>query len=208
MRRYSDWNGVDSQYFVPAGKVATVSDQNCLVHIELPHESCCIGVKPAEECNIFVLHRGKIFRTTWPALLELISDYVGCKETLVFKMADQDPELEQADKGFLDLLAGSSKKRPASDGGHPARTGPRNEGEVDVGQELMKLMQQEVDHMLEEVISKASTTFRPGVWPCCLASLRQACAPTTASSAPTHREETFLSLWHQAASTCCRLVRP
>ena len=97
VRQYSDWHGVDNKYLVPAGRVAGKHDQDCLVHVELPDESCCLGMKVTSEDKCLLFRKGKVFHCTWPALVQLLTSFVGCKETAVFKLSDADPSLDRMD---------------------------------------------------------------------------------------------------------------
>ena len=93
VRRYVDWHGADENFLLPVGKVAQEQSQNCLVHLELPEESCSVAVKVMPHNNIIVLSRDKMFSGTWLAFIEMIDGFVGCKETMVFKIVDKEPEL-------------------------------------------------------------------------------------------------------------------
>ena len=76
------------------------------------------------------------------------------------------------EKVFLDRLAGSSsssasRKRPASNQSDSAPPRVANEGEVDVGQDLLDMMQTEVEEACALLKSTAGQTFRPTTCPCC-----------------------------------------
>ena len=122
--------------------------------------------------NIIVLSRDKMFSGTWPAFIEMIDGFVGRKETMIFKIVNKEPELGPREKVFLDLLAGSSsssasRKRPASNQSDSAPPRVANEGEVDVGQDLLDMMQTEVEEACALLKSTAGQTFRPTTCPCC-----------------------------------------
>ena len=122
--------------------------------------------------NIIVCSRDKMFRGTWPALIEVISGFVGCKETMIFKIVDKEPELGPRDKALLDLLAGSSaarvaRKRPASSQTDSTPPRPDNEGEVDVGQDLLDKLQTEVRDACALLDSTAGQVFKSTTCPCC-----------------------------------------
>ena len=113
-----------------------------------------------------------MFRGTWPALIEVISGFVGCKETMIFKIVDKEPELGPRDKALLDLLAGSSaarvaRKRPASSQTDSTPPRPDNEGEVDVGQDLLDKLQTEVRDACALLDSTAGQVFKSTTCPCC-----------------------------------------
>ena len=96
----------------------------------------------------------------------MIDGFVGRKETMIFKIVDKEPELGPREKVFLDLLAGSSsssasRKRPASNQSDSAPPRVANEGEVDVGQDLLDMMQTEVEEACALLKSTAGQTFRP-----------------------------------------------
>ena len=170
VRRYVDWHGADENFLLPVSKAAQEQSQNCLVHLELPEESCSVAVKVMPHNNIIVLSRDKMFSGTWLAFIEMIDGFVGCKETMVFKIVDKEPELGPREKVFLDLVAGSSassasRKRPASNDSAPPRVA--NEGEVDVGQDLLDMMQTEVEEACALLKSTAGQTFQPTTCPCC-----------------------------------------
>ena len=142
------------------------------MHLELPEESCSIAVKVMPHNNIIVCSRDKMFRGTWPALIEVISGFVGCKETMIFKIVDKEPELGPRDKALLDLLAGSSaarvaRKRPASSQTDSTPPRPDNEGEVDVGQDLLDKLQTEVRDACALLDSTAGQVFKSTTCPCC-----------------------------------------
>ncbi|CAE7525164.1 unnamed protein product [Symbiodinium natans] len=178
VRQYSDWHGVDTKYLLPAGKLGELRQKNCILHIELPDESHCMGIQVFADNAITVCCQGKSFQTTWRALIQVTEAFVGSTETMLFEVVDKDPELDDADVGLLDLLAGSSstpsaplsrasRKRPsASVSAEPAEA-PQNEGEVAVGDELKTLMRQEVEEALGLVESQGNSTFTVAVCPCC-----------------------------------------
>ena len=172
VRRYVDWHGVDENFLLPIGKLAQEQSHNCLVHLELPEESYSVAVKVMSHNNIIVLSRDKMFSGTWPAFIEMIDGFVGRKETMIFKIVNKEPELGPREKVFLDLLAGSSsssasRKRPASNQSDSAPPRVANEGEVDVGQDLLDMMQTEVEEACALLKSTAGQTFRPTTCPCC-----------------------------------------
>ena len=113
-----------------------------LLHLELPESSLCLGLKVVTNDNILVTHAGKVYEGTMAQLMDLLESYHGTKQTFCFDIASEDPDLDDVEIGFLDLLAGSSsassiKKRPASIRQHQD---PQNDGEVDVGAELRRLL--------------------------------------------------------------------
>ena len=172
VRRYADWHGLDTKYLLPAGKLEAPRQKNCLLHMELPDQSCCLGVRALVGEAIRVSCKGKSFETTWQRLTAVIESFVGTKETMLFEIVEKDPELDHADTGFLDLLAGasvasSSRKRPAAAMDGEPGEGSRNEGEVNVGEELRRLLQEEVNEALRAVDSQSNTTFLSSVCPCC-----------------------------------------
>ncbi|CAE7901055.1 unnamed protein product, partial [Symbiodinium microadriaticum] len=85
--------------------------------------------------NILVTHAGKVYEGTMAQLMDLLESYHGTKQTFCFDIASEDPDLDDVEIGFLDLLAGSSsassiKKRPASIRQHQD---PQNDGEAQAG---------------------------------------------------------------------------
>ena len=145
----------------------TQHDGHGLLHMELPEESMCLGIRLVSAGQILLLHRDKVFESSWSTLAHMIDGFVGFKETMFFRIMKEDPQLEQSDSGLLDLLAAASspRKRPAAVL-QPEAT-PRNEGEVDVDRELLQLLQQEVDEALRDVDSRTNTAFASTVCPCC-----------------------------------------
>ena len=169
IRQYSDWHGCDGVYLLPTRRCTTDMSMNFLLHMELPEESFCMGVKVGDGNTIAVMRNGKVYEGTRSALVELIDAYVGTKETFCFQTKADDPELDETESSFLDLLAGSSavgssRKRPAA---ATEDLGPRNEGEVVVGIELRNLLQAEVEASMEKMKQDAGKGFGVSVCPLC-----------------------------------------
>ena len=141
-RQYSDWHGCGDLYLVPRHACVLNITKDFLLHLELPESSLCLGLKVVTNDNILVTHAGKVYEGTMAQLMDLLESYHGTKQTFCFDIASEDPDLDDVEIGFLDLLAGSSsassiKKRPASIRQHQD---PQNDGEVDVGAELRRLL--------------------------------------------------------------------
>ena len=169
VRQYSDWHGFGGMCLLPTTRINAESqpDGHGLLHIELPEESMCLGIRLVSAGQILLLHRDKVFESSWSTLAHMIDGFVGFKETMFFRIMKEDPQLEQSDSGLLDLLAAasSSRKRPAAV--LQPEAAPRNEGEVDVDRELLQLLQQEVDEALRDVDCRTNTAFASTVCPCC-----------------------------------------
>ena len=98
-------------------------------------------------------------------LLDLLDVFHGCKETFCFDVVAEPTDIEDANAGFLDLLAGSSsgavsKKRPASQTQAVQVAGPHNEEEIDVGGELMNLMKREIEEAVDLLNRKHTAAKR------------------------------------------------
>ena len=94
-------------------------------------------------------------------LMDLLESYHGTKQTFCFGIVSEDPNLDDLEVWFLDLLAGSSsvssvKKRPASIRQHQD---PQNDGEVDVGAELRRLLCDEVTAAIRAIQTQAGNLF-------------------------------------------------
>ena len=90
-----------------------------LLHLELPAFSFCLGVKVVTNDNILIMRAGKVYEGSMAQLMDLLESYHGTKQTFCFGIVSEDPDLDDLEVGFLDLLAGYSsvssvKKRPAS----------------------------------------------------------------------------------------------
>ncbi|CAE7784270.1 unnamed protein product, partial [Symbiodinium necroappetens] len=166
VRQYSDWHGCGDLYLVPRHACVLNITKDFLLHLELPESSLCLGVKVVTNDNILVMRAGKVYEGTMAQLMDLLESYHGTKQTFFFDIASEDPDLDDVEIGFLDLLAGSSsiKKRPASIRQHQD---PQNDGEVDVGAELRRLLCDEVTAAIRATQARAGNLFPPTVCPCC-----------------------------------------
>ncbi|CAE7461722.1 unnamed protein product [Symbiodinium sp. CCMP2592] len=172
LRQYSDWNGCGDLHLVPRSAFTTEAASDFLLHLELPESSICMGVKMLPNNMIGLMRGGRVFEGSMFDLMDLLEAFHGLKETFCFDAVSKSPELDDGTSGFLDLLAGSSsggtsKKRPAAQADAVQGQGPRNEGEVDVGGELLNLMKREIEEALDNVNCQASTTFSTTTCPCC-----------------------------------------
>ncbi|CAE7582461.1 unnamed protein product [Symbiodinium sp. CCMP2592] len=169
VRQYSDWHGCGDLYLLPQHAGILDVTKDFLLHLELPESSFCMGVKVVPNNNILAMRAGKVYEGTMAELVDLLESYHGTKQTFCFAIASEDPDLDDTEVRFLDLLAGSSsassvKKRPAS---IPHQQDPQNEGEVDVGIELRRLLCDEVKTAIQAVRTQAGKSFPPTVCPCC-----------------------------------------
>ena len=172
VRQYSDWNGCGDLHLLPRSVFTAEADSDFLLHLELPDSSFCMGVKVLPANTILVMRGGRVYEGSMSNLMDLLKAFHGIKETFCFDIVSEPAAIDDTNSGFLDLLAGSSdgrtsKKRPAAQT-HAVQThGPQNEGEIDVGAELMNLMKREIEEAMDNVNCQAGTTFSATACPCC-----------------------------------------
>ena len=172
IRQYSDWNGCGDLHLLPRSVFTAEANSDFLLHLELPDSSFCMGVKVLPAHTILVMRGGRVYEGSMSDLMDLLEAFHGLKESFCFDVVSEPAAIDDTNSGFLDLLAGSSygrtsKKRPASQT-HAVQThGPQNEGEIDVGGELMNLMKREIEEALDNVNCQADTTFSATTCPCC-----------------------------------------
>ncbi|CAE7360985.1 unnamed protein product, partial [Symbiodinium sp. KB8] len=156
VRQYSDWNGCGDLHLLPRSVFTAEADSDFLLHLELPDSSFCMGVKVLPANTILVMRGGRVYEGSMSNLMDLLKAFHGIKETFCFDIVSEPAAIDDTNSGFLDLLAGSSdgrtsKKRPAAQT-HAVQThGPQNEGEIDVGAELMNLMKREIEEAMDNV---------------------------------------------------------
>ena len=172
IRQFSDWNGCGDLHLLPRSVFTAEANSDFLLHLELPDSSFCVGVKVLPANTILVMRGGRVYEGSMSDLMDLLEAFHGLKETFCFDVVSKPAAIDDTNSGFLDLLAGSSygrtsKKRPASQT-HAVQThGPQNEGEIDVGGELMNLMKPEIEEALDNVNCQADTIFSATTCPCC-----------------------------------------